>query len=187
MKLVWFFFPPASLTLEWTSWLAVKVTSSSHRAWGFLPLPSWQKYMPFHCLDGAFKLHYRLRQPVFWGEKCKSNAWIKSGLKNWISGERQRGRREESDHTFFAHCDGVMMVDWTTEKQPELYNYSMATRSSASPLPQTSLMPAAGSGSGLWGIPEQDKHALCSCCPFANSTPGDRKTQCISYFKYQYL
>lgn len=53
-------------------------------------------------------------------------------------------------------CCGGMMVDWT-EKQPELYNSSMATRSSASPLPQTLLMPAATLEVDCEASQEQDK------------------------------
>lgn len=145
------------------------------------------KYIPFHWFDAAFKLHYRLRKSVLWGEKCKSNAWIKSSLKNWISGEGQRGWREENVHTFFVHLHTVMVGWWTTEKQPELYSNSMSTRSSASPFPQTFLMPAATLGSELWGSPgtgQTDAH--CSCCPYAKSTSCDRKTPCVSHFKFQY-
>lgn len=80
------------------------------------------KYMPFHCLDGAFKLHYRLRQPVLSGEKRKSNAWIKSGLKNWISGKGQRGWREETVHTFFVHLCTVMVGWWWTEQEKSSQN-----------------------------------------------------------------
>lgn len=178
VKWIWFLFHPSSFTLKSTYWLTVNMTSWSHRAWGFLSIPSWKKCMLFHCLEGVFELYYRLRQPVFWEKKCKSNAYTKSGLNNWISGEGQRGRRKWSC-VFVCLC--AVKVGWRqSEQQKSSQNCTTVPWSPDPQLPhlhKPHLMPAGTIGAGLSAIDEQEQtDALCSCCPFADSIPGGRKT-----------
>lgn len=145
--------------------------------------------MLFNCLDGAFKLHYRLRQPVFWEEKCKSNAWIKSGLSNWISGEGQRGRREDSDHALLSTYalwgweEGGANNRKAARTVQQFHGHQVL-----SSLTSTNLAWCQQAPRRVGCEPSHEREqrdALCSCCPFVNSVPGGRKTQCISYFKFQ--
>lgn len=120
-----------------------------------------------------------------WGsqsfEKRNANQMLESS-EVWITEFLERGREEEEKKVIMhfcplMHCQGGMKVEWT-EKQPELYKNSMATTSSAPSLPQT----LPDGSRDLGGVSDEPSHeqeqtdALCSCCPFANSIPGGRKT-----------
>lgn len=103
-------------------------------------------------------------------------------LNFWRGAERRERKKAIMHFCSSMHCEGGMKVERTTEKQPELYNSCMATRSSAPSPPQT--LPDASRHLGVGCEPSHQREqtdALCSCCPFANSTPGGTKTQCISY------
>lgn len=138
-------------------WLTGNATSPSCRAQGFLSFPSRKKHMLFEGCIKAIKLHYRLRQAVFWEEKCKSNAQIKSGLNNWISGERQRRRRKEHDYAFLSI---YTLWGWDEGRVNNKKAARTVQNFHGPPGPQLPhlhkpcLMPAGTSGDGLGAIPQ---------------------------------
>lgn len=164
------------------------MTSPSHRAWGFLSFPAWKNKCYFIALMEPSN------STTDWGsqsfEKRNANQMLESS-QVWITEFLERGREEGEKKVImhfcpFRRCVGGMKAEWTTEKQPELLFHGHQVLSF---LTSTNLAWCQQAPQGVGCEPSHEQEqtdVLCSCCPFANSIPGSRKTQCTSYFKFQY-
>lgn len=162
VKWIWFP-PPPSIKLD----LGVNILANnqpSRRAQGFLPFTSWKECYFIALMEPSNSTTDGGSQSF---EKRNANQMLEPS-QVWITEFQDRGDREDREQKVIMlfcplmHCEGGMKEEWTTEKQPELHNSSMATRPPAPSPPQT-LPDASRHPRGRWAVrhPTNGNKQMC--------------------------